>query len=146
MGPNDKWRYNNMSEAKYQGRIISALKPYGHILPVESKLKSPGIPDINFFIRNEGWIETKWRYRNTDPEIRQTQFIWFRERMKVNGNAWVLCGTFDKMHYLFPGSAVRWLYKAPWKDWVTQATCSWRTNYIPPIIELLHVIGEINEE
>ncbi|QRE00548.1 hypothetical protein [Burkholderia phage BCSR129] len=96
-----------MSEAKLREDVKKAFKGTGaHLSWIESHATAAGFPDLE--LCHEGvsqQIELKYADATGKVKIRQTQYQWFRQRVKAGGAPllWVYNGYH---HYLVPGALV----------------------------------------
>jgi len=96
---------------------------------IESPMTANGFPDmILHFNSNGAFIENKAWCGNSKyfPEVRKSQLIWFREKIKVNCNCWVfakITGTYC----LYKGTTVKALFMAKRNktEWVKLADYVW---------------------
>jgi len=123
-----------MSERRLQKYLLDNVDGTGHWKFVESKEVSPGFPDINFCVNGvEGWVELKHGTDKKPPTLRPTQCAWFRRRVGVKGNCWLLLAVAvgrDNYFYLLHGKDVPALVKANGiEDW-TKNNIAWWHNKI----------------
>lgn len=78
-----------VNEARFRKWVVSSIKKVGgHASSVESHATSPGIPDVDFCIDGiSGHIELKVC---SSRGLRQSQVLWFRQRLKAGGKPWIL--------------------------------------------------------
>ena len=79
-----------MSESNFWQHIKDNIGDIGDWDRIESHDTAPGFPDTDFTIGGvDGKIELKFHRGNGVPEIRDTQYRWFRRRAKKGCNCWL---------------------------------------------------------
>ena len=77
----------------------------GHFSRVEAHASADGIPDVDYCLDGtEGHLELKVGHSTKDPELRGSQFRWFKNRADAGGKPMVLLqdsDTGDVMVYFF---------------------------------------------
>lgn len=113
---------------KYVRKHIGSV---GHFSRVESHATAAGFPDVDYCIEGqEGHLELKYSPSPTIPyKCRDTQLAWFRDRVTVGGNCYVLA-VFDesprRVYSAYRGSSVPalWKIRAP-RLWLDHAVAVW---------------------
>ena len=94
-----------MSEDALWKEIRPMLKGRGiHASRVESHSTSPGFPDVDLCIEGvEFTIELKFGTDKKLPEVRDSQILWHRRRVKAGGRAAILAKLMlgNSPHYMF---------------------------------------------
>ena len=79
-----------MSESNFWQHIKDNIGDIGDWDRIESHGTAPGFPDTDFTIGGvDGKIELKFHRGEGVPEIRDSQYRWFRRRAKKGCNCWL---------------------------------------------------------
>lgn len=118
----------NDPEAKFWQEIDNSIGGIGEWDRIESHETAPGFPDTDFTINGvDGKIELKFA-RGGVPEIKDSQYRWFRRRVRAKCNCWLFAKLVEKdetYYVLIHGSDVCRLKRQPWHKWLSLCTCLW---------------------
>ena len=115
-------------EAKFWQEIDSSIGGMGDWDRIESRETAPGFPDTDFTINGvDGKVELKFA-RGGVPKIEDSQYRWFRRRVRAKCNCWLFAKLVEKdetYYVLFHGREVQKLRGQPWHKWLTMCTYLW---------------------
>jgi len=134
----------NQGEKKFWEYLAPKLKKYGHFERIESHETAIGTPDVNYCIRGYcNHIELK--YTNTEKRglrLRPSQSRWFRDRVKSEGQPWMLCHIHlrgKRGYVLIPGVHVpKLVHTTRITDWMEAGVVGWENKLeIEELVEFL---------
>lgn len=130
-------------EAKFWNYLRPKLKHYGHFERIESHATAIGTPDVNYCIKGYcNHLELKYTENETKCILRAAQSRWFRDRVKAEGQPWLLLHAHIRKtrgYALIPGANVpKLVHTKDVKDWLDKAVMIWEGKIdISQLVEFL---------
>ncbi len=118
-------------EKKMWDYLRPKLKPYGHFERIESHETAIGTPDVDYCIGGyNNKLELKYSERDKGCILRPSQCAWFKQRVKAQGQPWLLLHSHirgKRAYSLIAGADVPPLVNTKdVVDWITRATIVWQ--------------------
>ena len=117
-------------ESRLRKYLLHNIDDRGHFSQVEAHASQPGIPDLAYTIKGKnGWLELKYGTKAKPPELRTSQWVWFRRNVKAGGRPLIFCCADYEHHKIFGlirGQDIERIYlKKSLKPWNQAMSLSW---------------------